>query len=127
MSPPLLTSIGLVSLAVGGLSGWLVLITVTQPQWLEARGVTRPRAFLQTHLDWILMGLLLIAVDVAVPTRPAWITAAIALGTIVNPLLFLPLAWGYGATKNPAYKALTIVSFTALSGGLVALAIYALA
>ena len=73
-----------------------------------------------------MMGLILIAVDAAVPQRPAPITAALAFGLIVNPLLFLPLAWGPGAKESRAYQALTLASFTATSGGLTALALHAL-
>jgi hypothetical protein len=120
---PILTSLGLVSLALGGMSGWLVLAATQQGDWFRARGVPAPRRFLQVHLDWVMMGLILIAVDVAVPSRPSWITAALAVGLVVNPLLFLPLAWGQGVTRNAAYRAITLVSFVAASGGLTALAI----
>ena len=124
--PPLLTSLGLVSLALAGLSGWLVLAITEKPQWFLSRGISAPRRFLQLHLDWVMMGLILIAVDQAVPERPAFITAMLAFGTVVNPLLFVPVAWGPAAKENSAYKAIVIVSFLSLSIGLPALAIHAL-
>ena len=124
--PPLLTSLGLVSLALAGLSGWLVLLATEKPDWLRARGIAAPRRFLQVHLDWVMMGLILIAVDQAVPGRPEWITAALAFGLIVNPLLFIPLAWGPAAKENRAYQAVTVLSFLSVSVGLPALAIHAL-
>lgn len=123
---PLLTSLGLVSLALAGLSGWLVLATTERPEWFHRRRIPAPRRFLQLHLDWVMMGLILLAVDVVVPDRPAWLTGALAFGLVVNPLLFIPLAWGPGAKRNPLYRLITIMSFTATSGGLTALAIYAL-
>lgn len=123
---PLLTSIGLVSLALAGLSGWLVLAVTQQPAWFLDRGLKAPRRFLALHLDWVMMGLILIAVDTAVPARPEWITALLAFGLVVNPLLFIPLAWGPEASRHPVYRAVTLASFTAASGGLTALAVHAL-
>jgi hypothetical protein len=124
--PPLLTSLGLVSLALAGISGWLVLAITEKPEWFRSRGIAAPRRFLQLHLDWVMMGLILIAVDQAVPERPEWITAALAFGLIVNPLLFIPVAWGPAAKENPAYKVVVVISFLAVSIGLPALAIHAL-
>jgi hydroxylaminobenzene mutase len=71
------------------------------------------------------MGLVLLAVHLTVPDRPDWITAFIAFGTVVNPLLFLPLAYNADASKTLPYRALTLVSFVSLSVGLPALAIHA--
>ena len=124
--PPLLTSLGLVSLALAGMSGWLVLAITEKPQWFLSRGIAAPRRFLQLHLDWVMMGLILIAVDQAVPERPEFITAMIAFGAMVNPLLFIPVAWGPGAKENSVYKAIVVASFLSLSIGLPALAIHAL-
>jgi hypothetical protein len=123
----LLTALGLVSLALGGLSGWLVLAATQQADWFRARGIPAPRRFLQLHLDWVMMGLILLAVDLVVPERPGWITALLAIGLVVNPLLFVPLAWGRQVTRNVVYRAVTLVSFTATSGGLVSLAVHAIA
>lgn len=123
---PLLSSLGLISLALAGLSGWLVLATMQQPEWFSRRGVVAPARFRQLHLDWVSMGLILIAVDQVVPDRPAAITAALAVGLVVNPLLFVPLAWGREQSEKPAYRLVTVVSFVAASGGLTALALYAL-
>jgi hypothetical protein len=123
---PLLSSLGLVSLALAGLSGWLVLASMQAPRWFADRGVVAPVRFRQVHLDWVSMGLILIAVDQVVPDRPAWITAMLAIGLVVNPLLFLPLAWGRDKSDGIAYRAVMVVSFVAASGGLTALAVYAL-
>lgn len=123
---PLLSSLGLISLALAGLSGWLVLATMQRPRWFSDRGVVAPVRFRQLHLDWVSMGLILIAIDQVVPDRPTWITVLLALGLVVNPLLFVPLAWGLQHSERLAYRVVTGVSFVAASGGLTALAIYAL-
>ena len=124
---PLLSSLGLVSLALAALSGWLVLAVTEKPDWFRSRGVPAPARFRQAHLDWVMMGLILIAVQTVAPDMPHWIRACIAFGTIVNPLLFLPLAWGAGVKSNPVYVGITIVSFLSLSVGLPALALWAIA
>ena len=126
MGVPLLTQLGLISLALAGVSGWLVLAATRKGEWFRAHGVPAPRRFLQTHLDWVMMGLILIAVQLAAPSSPDWIKAMIAFGAIVNPLLFLPLAFKPDAEDSPVYVAVAVVSFSALSVGLPALAIWAL-
>ena len=72
------------------------------------------------------MGLILIAVQSVAPGMPNWIRGMIAFGAMVNPLLFAPLAWGQEVSNNPVYRAITLASFTALSVGLPALAIWAI-
>lgn len=124
---PLLSSLGLISLALAAVSGWLVLAVTENPEWFRSRGVPAPARFRQAHLDWVMMGLILIAVQTVAPVMPDWIRAFIAFGTVINPLLFLPLAWGPGAKSNPLYRGVTIVSFLSLSIGLPALAIWATA
>ena len=124
---PLLSSLGLVSLALGGISGWLMLALTERPEWFREHGIPAAGRFRQAHLDWIMMGLILIAVQTVAPGMPAWIRGLIAFGTIVNPLLFLPLAWGPQVKQRPLYKAIAIVSFLSLSVGLPALAVWAIA
>jgi hypothetical protein len=124
---PLLTSLGLVSLALAGLSGWLVFALTEHPGWFHEHGIPAPARFRQMHLDWVMMGLIQIAVQSVAPGMPAWIRAAIAFGTVVNPLLFAPLAWGAHIKQQPVYRAIGLVSFLSLSVGLPALAIWAIA
>ena len=124
---PLLATLGLWSLALGAVSGWLVAASIDQPDLLRRAGVKHPGRIRQTHLDWIMMGLILLVVDVAVDDIPGWITALIAFGTIVNPLLFIPLAFDATASDRLLYRVVTVVSFAALSIGLTALAIHATA
>jgi hydroxylaminobenzene mutase len=124
---PLLTSLGLVSLALAALSGWVVLAATERPEWFRSHGIPAPSRFRQTHLDWVMMGLILIAVQTVAPGMPGWIRGCIAFGTMVNPLLFVPLAWGPAAKSSPVYVGVTVISFLALSIGLPALAIWAIA
>lgn len=90
-----------------------------------SRGILAPRRFLALHLDWVMMGLILMAVDLVVPDRPAWLTLTLAFGLVVNPLLFIPLAWGPQVADRIAYRTITLASFTASSLGLVALVVQA--
>jgi hypothetical protein len=69
------------------------------------------------------MGLILIAVGLAVPDLPTVIAAALVFGTLVNPFLFVPLAFDPDIEKRLWYRVLAVVSFLAVSGGLVAAAI----
>ena len=121
----LLGTLGVWSLALGAVSGWLVAASVERPQLLRRAGVKHPPRIRQLHLDWIMMGLLLLVVDVAVDAIPGWITALVAFRTVVNPLLFVPLAYDADASHHPLYRVVTGASFAALSVGLVALAVHA--
>lgn len=122
----LLVKLGLVELALGGLTGWAMVLQVEHPDWLKAHGVRAPARIRQWHLDYILMGLILVAVGLAVPDLPRPIAAAVAFGAYVNPTLFLPLAFRPETQGRPWYRTLTVVSFLAMSGGLVAVAVDAL-
>lgn len=121
----LLGTLGVWSLALGAVSGWLVAASIDRPALLRRARIRHPGRLRQVHLDWIMMGLLLLVVDVAVDDVPGWIVALIAFGTVVNPLLFVPLAYDAEASSKPAYRAVTFVSFAALSVGLPALAVHA--
>jgi hypothetical protein len=121
-----MVKIGAVELALAALSGWVIVIWRERPEWLERAGVRRPRRLLQTHLDWVMMGLILIAVGVAIPDLPAWIQSLVVFGTIVNPLLFIPEAFDPDASSRLSYRVIAIASFTALGVGLTAVAVEAL-
>ncbi len=115
--------IGLGELALGGLLGWAMVIRQDRPQWLTRIGVVAPQRIRQVHLDYVMMGLILIGVGLAVPDLPSAIAAALVFGTIVNPFLFVPLAFDPDVEKRAWYRALAVVSFIGVSGGLVAAAI----
>ena len=113
-------------LALGGLTGWAMVLMIEQPEWLKRHGVRAPGRIRQWHLDYILMGLILVAVGLAVPDLPGAIAVALAFGAYVNPTLFLPLAFRPEVQGRLWYRALTVVSFLAMSGSLAAAAVYAL-
>jgi hydroxylaminobenzene mutase len=115
--------IGLVELAIGGLLGWAMVVRDERPEWLRRIGVVAPQRIRQVHLDYVMMGLILIGVGLAVPDLPTAVAAALVLGTFVNPLLFVPLAFVPDVDKQLWYRALAVVSFVAMSGGLVVAAI----
>jgi hypothetical protein len=115
--------IGLVELALGGLLGWAMVIRAEKSEWLTRIGVVAPQRIRQVHLDYVMMGLILIAVGLAVPDLPTAVAIALVFGTLVNPLLFVPLAFAPDVDKRLWYRALAVVSFIGVSGGLVAAAI----
>ncbi len=114
---------GLIELAIGGLLGWAMVIRDERPDWLRRIGVVAPQRVRQVHLDYVMMGLILIGVGFAVPDLPTVIAAALVFGTLVNPFLFVPLAFDPDVDKRAWYRALAVVSFIGVSGGLVAAAI----
>jgi hypothetical protein len=115
--------IGLVELALGGLLGWAMVIRAEKSEWLQRVGVVAPHRIRQVHLDYVMMGLILIGVGLAVPDLPKAIAIALVFGTLVNPFLFVPLAFNPDTEKELWYRSLAVVSFLGVSGGLVAAAI----
>jgi hypothetical protein len=115
--------IGLIELALGGLLGWAMVVREEKPDWLTRIGVVAPHRIRQVHLDYVMMGLILIGVGLAVPDLPTVIAVALVFGTAVNPLLFVPLAFNPEVEKRLWYRSLAVVSFLGVSGGLVAAAI----
>ena len=115
--------IGLIELAIGGLLGWAMVVREEKPEWLVRIGVVAPHRIRQVHLDYVMMGLILIGVGLAIPSLPTAIAVALVFGTAVNPLLFVPLAFDPEVEKRLWYRALAVVSFIGVSGGLVAAAI----
>ncbi len=115
--------IGLIELALGGLLGWAMVVRDEKPEWLRQVGVVAPQRIRQVHLDYVMMGLILIGVGLAVPDLPRAIAVALVFGTLVNPFLFVPLAFAPDTDKRGWYRALAVVSFLGVSGGLLASAI----
>jgi hypothetical protein len=121
-----LVNIGLFELALGALLGWVITLRLESPETLRRFGVRQPRRLLQMHIDYVLMGLILIAVGLAVPDLPTWIAAPLVFGTIMNPLGFLPLAFSEEQRTRAYYRVTITLSFIGTSGGLTATAVYAL-
>ena len=115
--------IGLVELALGGLLGWAMVLRQESPELLRRIGIVAPQRIRQIHLDYVMMGLILIGVGLAVPDLPTAIAIALVFGTAVNPFLFLPLAFDPDVDQRLWYRAVAVVSFVAMSGSLVAAAI----
>jgi hypothetical protein len=115
--------IGLVELAIGGLLGWAMVMRQESPELLRRIGIVAPQRIRQIHLDYVMMGLILIGVGLAVPDLPTTIAVALVFGTAVNPFLFLPLAFDPDMVDRLWYRSLAVVSFLAVSGSLVAAAI----
>jgi len=115
--------IGLIELAIGGLLGWAMVVRDERPEWLRRIGVVAPQRIRQVHLDYVMMGLILIAVGLAVPDLPTAVAAALVFGTFVNPFLFVPLAFDPDAEKRLWYRVVAVVSFVAMSGSLVVAAV----
>ena len=76
-----LVNIGLFELAFGALLGWLITLRLESPETLRRFGVRQPRRLLQMHIDYVMMGLILIAVGLAVPDLPTWIAVPLVFGT----------------------------------------------
>jgi hydroxylaminobenzene mutase len=115
--------IGLIELALGGLLGWAMVIREDRPEWLKRIGVVAPHRVRQVHLDYLMMGLILIGVGLAVPDLPTAIAAALVFGTAVNPFLFVPLAFDPEVEGRLWYRVLAVISFIGVSGGLVVTAV----
>jgi hypothetical protein len=110
---------GLIELAIGGLLGWAMVVRDERPEWLRRIGVVAPQRIRQVHLDYVMMGLILIGVGLAVPDLPTAVAIALVFGTLVNPFLFVPLAFEPDVDKRVWYRALAGLSFIAVSGSLV--------
>ena len=106
--------------------GWALVVWLEKPDLLKRMGVTSPRRILQCHLDQIMMGLILIAVALAVEGLPCWIAMPLVFGAIVNPILFLPQAFSKTVGDSLWFKVLGFISVVAMSASMVAVAIYAL-
>ena len=115
--------IGLIELALGGLLGWAMVVREERPEWLRRIGIVAPQRIRQVHLDYVMMGLILIGVGLAVPDLSNAIAIPLVFGTIVNPFLFVPLAFDPDAENRAWYRVIATVSFIGVSGGLVAAAI----
>lgn len=121
-----LVEIGFCELALGAVLGWGVVARLERPELLSRIGIAAPRRILQAHLDYIMMGLILIAVGLALGRLTPWIAVPLVFGTWMNPTLFLLEAWGDAVERNAAFRAIAALSLTATSASLVAVAVDAL-
>ena len=119
MTSTLLIAVGLISVALGGVSGFALLAAVDAPDTLRKFGVVDPRRIHQLHLDWIIMGCVVGFVGIAVPGLHAAFVIATALGGIVNPLTFLPMVFSRTIASTRAFQIVSFVSFCSLCIGLI--------
>ena len=122
----LLVRVGLLELALGALLGWGVVLRTERPDWLRRAGARGPRRILQAHLDYVMMGLILVAVGLALPRLTPWVAIPLVAGTWLNPTLFVPMAFADDMDRRLAFRVVTVLSFVATSGSLVAVAVVGL-
>lgn len=118
-----LVKFGLVLLTVGAWAGWIVAAQLAAPHIFERMRIREPRRLLQLHLDYVLMGILVIAVGAVLPDLPVWVQVLIVVGTVLNPLLFLPMAFGPRAAQSLWFRLISVVSFVCVTAGLTAAAV----
>ncbi|MDQ3571614.1 MAG: hypothetical protein M3383_01990 [Actinomycetota bacterium] len=115
--------IGLAELALGALLGWAMVAQLERPDLIRRVGIEAPHRIRQVHLDYLMMGLILVAVGVAVPGLPELFAILLVIGTVVNPALFVPPAFAPGVSERLPYRAISVASFICVGAGLVAAAI----
>lgn len=120
------TQAGAIELAFGALSGWIIALSIDKPDALRRRGVRAIPRLRQAHLDYIIMGVILIALGLAAPDLPKLWQVLLVLGAWVNPSLFLPLAFNPDAQHRRGYRTVTLASFLCMSSGTVAAAVWLL-
>lgn len=121
----LLTVVGLWSLALGAVSGFALLAAMDAPHLLERLRIKHPKRVRQVHLDWIIMGVVLIAVSLSVPQLPAWAVALVLFGGVVNPATFVPMMFSEAVAGTRVFQTVSMVSFLSLSTGLLTAALVA--
>lgn len=123
----LLLAVGVLQLASAALMGWPIALQRIQPDLIKKAGVVAPRRMMQLHLDQVMMGLILLAIATAFPDLPDAIAWPLLIGTVFNPLFFVPLAFKPDLEQAIAFRIATVSSFIATSGSLTALAVWVLA
>lgn len=122
-----LLAAGVLQLASAALLGWVLALQRAHPQTLKKIGLKAPRRIMQLHLDQVMMGVILLAIAVAFPDIPDVVAILLLIGTTLNPLLFLPLAFWPKLDDGLPFRAITVGSFIAASGAFVSLAVWVLA
>jgi hypothetical protein len=116
--------VGTLQLASAALLGWLIALQRSSPEKVKALGIVAPRRIMQLHLDQVMMGVIDIAVASAFPALPAGIALALVIGTIFNPLGFVPLAFVPALEQGLPYRVFIVTSFVFSTIGFVGLAVW---
>jgi hypothetical protein len=123
---PLLAQLGTYELAVGVLSGWVMVMTIEKPELLRRVGMRHLGRVRQAHLDLLMQGVILIAVGLAIDPLPTWIGVLLVLGAFLAPPLLGVLAFNADLQKGSGiYRAINTVVLVGFTIGWVALAITA--
>lgn len=104
----------------------MIALSVDKPEVLKRAGVRAIPRLRQAHLDYIIMSVILIAVGVAAPGLPTLWQVLLVVGAVVNPTLLIPLACAPDSQRRAGYRAITFASFTSMSAGTVAAAVWLL-
>ncbi len=120
---PLLAKIGIFELTFAALSGWMMVATLEIPAAFRRLGFRHLGRIRQAHLDLLFMGTILTAVGIAVDPIPTWVAGLLVLGAMVQPMMFLPLAFNADlAKRSMVYRGVNISVFVGFSIGWIALA-----
>jgi hypothetical protein len=121
-----LVAAGTLEVALGAVLGFPYALTVegsvAAKRLLTLLHVNHPRRLRQLHLDLIIMGILLIAAGGAVPHLPLLASLAVGIGGWTNALMFVPLMVNENLQPTRPFRAVTLLSFLAVSSGWVAIA-----
>lgn len=119
---PLLAKIGIFELTFAALSGWMMVATLEIPAALRRLGLRHHGRIRQAHLDLLFMGTILTAVGTAVDPIPTWVAGLLVLGAMVQPVMFLPLAFNADlAKRSMVYRGVNTSVFVGFSIGWIAL------
>lgn len=122
MPVPILVVSGVLELTVGVLSGWLMLLASDRPAWLRALGLRDAGYLRKGHLDLLFMGVIQVAVGVAVSPLPLWIAIPIVIGAVVQPLSFFALSARPSLRESAVFQAAELSVFVVFTAGWLALA-----
>lgn len=87
------------------------------------RFVKDRRSLLQSHLDYFLMGILLILAGTMLQPLPVWMEAPLAFGSVGNPTVFLLNALHPGLPEKPLYRIFIWLSCAAVAFAWAAIAL----
>ncbi len=109
---PLLISTGCVLVLISLAEAWLLTLCRAYPHAMR-RFIPNDRDLLRSHIDYILMALLLFAFALLRPSYPLWIAVPMCIGAFTNPLAFIMTAlvpkWHQERPK--AFSAFVLLSF----------------